>query len=487
MQKYGFRHVVQRLVDDLHSLETDGLEFEMNDGTVKVFHGTMAFVIADNLAAHTLSGLMESFSALRSCRFCLTTREGRQEMFSDRECVLRTKESHTDHVERVRRYPQMASTYGVKVETPFNTLTYFHSIWGCPSDLAHDLFEGFVCVALDRIIRHFVREGFFTLKQLNLKMCTFEYATCDRPNKPTPFSDELAKFKIKENASQCWCLLRLLPLFVFEWVPSNDPCLTLLLDLLDIVDYICAPTILPGEVDFLDDMISHFLESYYTRFDEDFVTPKAHFLTHYARQILYFGPLIHCWTLRFEGKHNYFKEGANRTKNRKNICKSLATRHQYLLCLYHSSDNFLQRSERQQTRHGNLFPVRLLKVTIQELLHPVLGESENVYQATSVTVNGILYEAGCCVVHGFELDSYAFGRISCIFIIGGIGFLLLDILRTEEFVPEVHGYHVELEETQKLCRVSELLDYHPLGFYSLPDADTQIARSIVILKHHIST
>ena len=148
-------------------------------------------------------------------------------------------------------------------------------------------------------------------------MCTFKYATCDRPNKPTPFSDELAKFKIKENASQCWCLLRPLPLFVSEWVPPNDPCLTLLLDLLDIVDYICAPTILPGEVDFLDDMISHFLQSYFIRFEEDSVTPKAYFLTHYARQILFFGPLIHCWTLRFEAKHNHFKEGANRTKTRK--------------------------------------------------------------------------------------------------------------------------------------------------------------------------
>ena len=137
MKKFGFIHVVQRLVDDLHSLETDGLEFVINDGTLKAFHGIIAFIMADNLAAHTLSGLMESFSTLRSCRFCLTTRDRRQNMFSDIGSVFRTKESHRDHVERVGQYSQVASTYGVKVDTPFNTFTFFHSIWGCPSDLAH--------------------------------------------------------------------------------------------------------------------------------------------------------------------------------------------------------------------------------------------------------------------------------------------------------------------------------------------------------------
>ena len=485
MKKYGISRVVQRLVDDIRLLERDGLEV-LIDGTVRVFRGTISVMTADNLAAHTLSGLMESFSSLRSCRFCLTTKEARQNTYSDRECILRTKETHAEHVERVRQYPQLASTYGVKSDSPFNTLTYFHSIWGCPSDLAHDIFEGFASEALNCIIRHFVGERFFTLKQLNQKIRTFKYATCDRPNKPTPFSDELGKFKIKQNASQCWCLLRLLPLFVFEWVPHNDPCLRLLLQMLDVIDLICAPTILPGEVDFLDEMISDLLEMYYTEFEEANVTPKAHFLTHYGLQILLLGPLIHLFTLRFESKHNYFKELANRTKNWQNICKSLATRHQYLQCLYHTSENFLQRSQSQQTRRGTLFPVCLLKDTVQDVLQPVLGGSENVYQASSITVNGILYETDCCVAYGYELDSYAFGKISCIFLIGGIGYLLLEVLNTEEFVPEAHGYHVVPAGTLKLCRVSELLDYHPLGLYSLTDADTQTSRSIVVLKYNIS-
>ena len=38
--------------------------------------------------------------------------------------------------------------------------------------------------------------------------------------------------------------------------------------------------------------------------------------------------------MRFEAKHSYFKAIANRIKCFKNICKSMATHHQHLMCYY---------------------------------------------------------------------------------------------------------------------------------------------------------
>ena len=480
MQKYGMSVVLDRLVSDLLSLETLGFVV-MNEGMEYIFHAVVAFLCADNLAAHSMSGLFESFSANRSCRFCMATKEERQEMFSDSECTLRTKDAHAVQLATVLQFPQLAPVYGMKNNSPFDRLQHFNPIWGCPSDVAHDLFEGFVPGALERVTVHFVQQQYFTLPQLNRKMKTFEYAICDRANKPTIFYDELTKFRVKQTAAQCWCLLRFLPLIVSEWVPKDDACLALLVDLLDIVDFVCAPSILPGEVHFLSDMITHFLEMYFTQFDVS-VTPKSHFLTHYGRQKLHFGPLIHCWTMRFEGKHNYFKELANRTKNRKNICKSLAYRHQYQQCLYHTSQHFIRGNDNIQTVHGSLFPVRLLDSTVQDLLIPVLGGNENVYQATSVTINGVQYPVGCCVAHSFENDTYTFAYIRCIFVVGGMEYLLTEVMKTEEFLREVHGYSVSLTGTLKLCRVSNLLDYQPLGVYSLHDAGL-----VVILKHKIAT
>ena len=48
------------------------------------------------------------------------------------------------------------------------------------------------------------------------------------------------------------------------------------------------------------------------------------------------GPMTRYWCMRFEGKHNYFKDLSQKTKCFKNIAKSLSHRHQRLVC-YHLS------------------------------------------------------------------------------------------------------------------------------------------------------
>lgn len=50
-----------------------------------------------------------------------------------------------------------------------------------------------------------------------------------------------------------------------------------------------------------------------------------------------YGPMVHFWCMRFEGKHNYFKDLAHRIKCFKNIPKSMAYRHQELVCYYINS------------------------------------------------------------------------------------------------------------------------------------------------------
>lgn len=49
------------------------------------------------------------------------------------------------------------------------------------------------------------------------------------------------------------------------------------------------------------------------------------------------GPISRHWCMRFEAKHNYFKSLAQRVKCFKNIAKTLASRHQRLMCYYLSN------------------------------------------------------------------------------------------------------------------------------------------------------
>ena len=56
------------------------------------------------------------------------------------------------------------------------------------------------------------------------------------------------------------------------------------------------------------------------------------------------GPLVRHWCMRFEAKHNYFKTLAQGMYNFKNICKSLAQRHQRFQCYWLSHEGGFLRS-----------------------------------------------------------------------------------------------------------------------------------------------
>ena len=62
-------------------------------------------------------------------------------------------------------------------------------------------------------------------------------------------------------------------------------------------------------------------------------------MVHYPNQILRHGPLVRSWTMRHEGKLNFFKQAA-RLGNFKNISLTLSNRHQRWLA-YHLQTNGL--------------------------------------------------------------------------------------------------------------------------------------------------
>ena len=61
------------------------------------------------------------------------------------------------------------------------------------------------------------------------------------------------------------------------------------------------------------------------------------------------GPLTRFWCMRYESKHNYFKDLAHRIKCFKNIPQTLLHHHQRLLCLYANSN---QVSMYEEIRNG---------------------------------------------------------------------------------------------------------------------------------------
>ena len=183
------------------------------------------------------------------------------------------------------------------------------------------------------------------------------------------------------------------------------------------------------------------------------ITMKMHSMVHMPRLILEyvlaiyvysaylilkcrFGPLINHWTTRFEAKHKYFKHYANIMGNFKNVCYSLAMRHQLKQC-YNSLnthslpgdqleigisfvlayDNFAQVSLRVITPYLRFcFHVTKHKILPVTILHTKYNYHNIFFRANWVELNGTKYQTPCIVVVGCENDELIFGDVTKILV-----------------------------------------------------------------------
>lgn len=87
IKRFGYDEVLAPLIKDLAILECDGVYISSVGQNVK---GSVFCVVADNLGAHSISGLVESFSGPYICRFCL----GHRSEYQTRGEVIWISRSH---------------------------------------------------------------------------------------------------------------------------------------------------------------------------------------------------------------------------------------------------------------------------------------------------------------------------------------------------------------------------------------------------------
>lgn len=67
------------------------------------------------------------------------------------------------------------------------------------------------------------------------------FSVSDRKNKPSAVFLDKGVIKIKQTASQVWCLLRTLPLIIGEYIPEKDDMWAIFLMLRDITELLFCP------------------------------------------------------------------------------------------------------------------------------------------------------------------------------------------------------------------------------------------------------
>ncbi|XP_070377105.1 uncharacterized protein [Dermacentor albipictus] len=284
----------------------------------------------DNLSLNRLGGFSCCFSSGRVCRFCMVSAKHLADKTSDAVCQARTASRHQLHLQALAvNSIYNRRLYGVNEESPLLELAYFDVTRQLPPDVMHDILEGTTECVLRQVMKSLLSSGVLSKKDVE-EISSFPFGPNDRKNKPVQVNMSFINNKatLRGTASSKWCVLRFIPLVLGPKVPEGNEDWELLLQFREVTDIIFAPEIPAERLAYLDVLVETFLTEFANRYGRQVITPKMHYMVHYARCVREMGPLKHLWSMRFKAKHQELKKQASCVKNFKNITLTLSKRHQ---------------------------------------------------------------------------------------------------------------------------------------------------------------
>ena len=479
IKKYGYEVVLAPLLRDVRTLEQDGVFIESLGQSIK---GTIFCVSADNLGAHGLGGFVESFSGAYVCRFCLATNdEFQKHEVKEGHFIERTKGSHDLHVQHVVGSDDTSNHFGVKGDCALRkSLQYFHPITGFPPDILHDLLEGVVPVELSLCIKELIKLKYFTLEYLNEKISSFPYQHTDKVDRPQPIPKTfITRGTIGGNGHENATVLRLLPLFVGNRVPDNDGAWSVLMDLKEVVELALCQSFTNDSLAYLQRKISDHRQTLQEVFPEFKLRPKHHYLEHYPALVRCFGPLVHVWTMRFEGKHRFFKKVVHDTMNFKNVLKTMATRHQNMIAYHLSSPSFF-RPKVQTSRVDSVLVSTLPQVAQAHIRQHTA--SDTVYSTPKVTIDGIDYTSEMFLSVGHSGGLSKFSKIAQIYLVNqNVTFLCCDF--ETYYLEHLRSYELSATwSSQSVYVLSDLNDNVTFSAYMIDGVEVLTPKRFIHVK-----
>lgn len=465
--KYGLGVALRPLLQELKELQNNGMHLSLGGHQVLLKVSVLA-CSGDNLSMNRLGGFTCSFSRGSVCRFCMAHSSQLPVITREELCELRSRRLHESHLAAIQVNAALYKRlYGVNEQSAMALLEDFDPTLQLPPDLMHDLFEGAFPFVLKHVLRGLFDDGILCEEDLE-KVVTFEYGRNDKTNRPAEISTASLdrKSTMKGTASQKWCLFRLLPQIFASSIPEGNKHWEVYLLLREVVDLVLADELPAESLSYLELKIQQFLRAFVACYPSAKLIPKLHYMIHYPRMITLFGPLKQVWCMRFEAKHQYFKNVAVRVKNFRNICKTLAERHQ-LLQSYEFSEQLLA----EPAVVTGTKPIRksLLLPCVQDML-----PDSTVWQVKTVTVLHITYHVGDVLVMSKGEDAQ-FSQITNIFFAGKETVLLLEKMNLVEFNRHRYSFTVAKSGDMHAIRpgdeaVQECLDLY-LGGEVIPRSE----------------
>ncbi|XP_025200474.1 uncharacterized protein LOC112598290 [Melanaphis sacchari] len=295
MKKHEGRFVLPLFMffDDYESGNVLGSHSDIPSFTGNLYF-ELGLILGDNLGIHSITGFVESFSSNFCCRICTMGKSDIKVKCYEDKSLLRSNEQYFNDLKK-----NDLSATGLKEEC----------IWFNVTD-----FSLFDQVGVDL---------------LNDRIFAFDYGP--ENNKPCMISmDHINVGKMKQSASEMLSFIRYFGLLIGDFVPTGEPIWDLYLTLRRVLDITLSTSHEVNNCMLLETAVGE-MNELYLKLSKNVLKPKFHFLTHYPTIIKKHGPVVHLWSMRYEAKHRISKISARSSFNRRNICMSLAIKHQLQL------------------------------------------------------------------------------------------------------------------------------------------------------------
>lgn len=490
IKKYGFNPVLAKFVDEINRLSTRGFY-----GNFPLLGERQVFVLlcnvaCDNLALNSLFGFVESFSCDYFCTMCICTHTEIQTKFFEDQFVRRTVDGYKKDVATLSQTQTAGSlhSHGVKKDSVLNSVHGYHVTQNYALDPMHILLEGIGLLELGCVLYTLcIRKKLFKVCELNMRISYFwSTVNVDRRYKPPELScpEEGRKIMPSMKAIQCWALLKYIPLIIVDAVPEDDPHWLFLLHLCHLIDLLFAPVFTSGMICYLREVIGDHLASMKELYgDVCTLKPKHHLMVHFPTVIAQNGPIIGMSCLRYEMKHSFFKRCAHSMYNFRNICKTLAYRHQQY-SLYAKLTGAHIRECVTVSSHS-VVPVFSLPYGSVIAQYFDIELTDTVFVANKLCQASVEYSRDQHIVLDVHEDGLPlFGCIQCVVCdkSSDVWALVVYRLSTVAFVSHYHSYLLENSSpaVYEVVHLSDLIDHHPVCAYKKRD------QKFVRLQYHIT-
>lgn len=319
------------------------------------------------------------------------------------------------------------------------------------------------------MLHHFIyEEKIFSLELLNHRITSYDYGHGNEKNKPSVILNlRTSDNAVKQTASQMWCLLQVLPFLIGDLVDRKSFHWHLFILLREICSIVFAPTVTIGLAVFLKQLIIEHHVLFKKIYDRNLI-PKHHFMIHYPRMLVMFGPISQLWCMRFEAKHNPLKRHAHVVGNFKNISKTLSYKHQVQqMYSFKLSDPFCQKIDVTNAYLVTISSLKKAEVILENLksIHDDYTLNSTVYVAHSVSVFGQTYKTGAVLPLKMDIKGEPlFGEI--IHIIPQTDtesvLLFVRIITVKYFDEHFYAYAVKKTKDYEMISLADSADVKPL-------------------------